>query len=221
MGTINNINNIIHEAFINATNDNFKINKELSLKSATMDAAWKKHGMRSTSASHIVFEGKGKDKEVREDFESLIFVQGTDSENLGIKGKWKMSFMSASKNLLIARVGLESFYTAFRAVLGAAKIEDIPADTICTVKELGFHPTLVCKGEFRPTSEITAIIELDGSLDSDLGECCKDLKGKPVLATWFPGRQLPPSSPVNCKVGDKMTAEEAKAHGWATVSFTN
>jgi hypothetical protein len=214
-----NINEIIHSAFINSNKD-LKISNELTLKAATMDAAWKKHGIKSNSSSHIVFDGKGKEKEIREDFESMLFIQGTDSENLGVKGKWKTSFFSASKNLLIARVELDSFWSNFNAMLGATKIENVPEDTVCTVKELGFHPTLTCKGELFYTTEITAIIELDGSKDSDLGEACNRLKGEPVLVTWFPGRQLPTSTPTDCKVGDVMTAAEAKAKGWNTVSFT-
>lgn len=217
-----NINQIIFEAFSNSSNEKLKINKDLSLKAATLDSSWKKHGTKSKSSSHVVYyDGKGNEKEIRKDFETLLFVQSTDSENLGIKGKWKMSFMSAAKNILIARIDLGSLYTDFRAVLGAVKIEDVSEDTICTVQELGYHPTLVCKGEFIPTSEITVIVELDGSKDGDLGECCQELKGKPVLATWFPGRQTPPSNPTDCKVGDTMTASEAKARGWNTVSFKN
>lgn len=224
MGDIhNNINAIVHEAFLNSSNDKYKINKELTLKAATLDAAWAKHGVGSSVASHILFGGDVNknftDEDMRGMFEELIFSQGTDAKGFGITGKWRTSFMSASKNLLIVRIDLDYLVTDFRAVMGAAKIEEVPADTICTVKELGYHPTIVCKGEFRPTTEITAIIELDGSLDKDLGDCCRNLKGAPVLATWFPGRQLPTSTPTDCKVGDKMTAAEAKAKGWATVSF--
>lgn len=217
----NNINNIIHVAFLNASNKELKINNGFTLKAATLDGAWAKHGIKSTASSRLVFDGKGKEKEIREDFEKLLFVQGTDSEHLGANGKWRTSFMSASKNLLIVRFNLDEFVTHFRAVIGAVKIEDVPADTVCTVQELGYHPTLTCKGDFVPTTEITAIIELDGSIDPDLGACRSKLKGEPVLVTWFPGRQLPISNPTDCKVGDVMTAAEAKAKGWATVSFSN
>lgn len=217
MGT--NINNIVFEAFSNSGDSKFDVNNDLSLKAATLDAAWKKHGIGSSSSSHLVFEGKGKEEELRALFESLIFISGTDAEHWFAKGKWRTSFISGSKNILIARIDLSEFETSFSAVMGAVKIDDVSEDTMCTVEELGCHPTLTCKGEFKPTSEITAIIELDGSLDQDLGMCRNKLKGQPVLVTWFPGRQLTPSNPTDCKVGDKMTAAEAKAHGWNVVSF--
>lgn len=219
MGT--NINDIIYRAFHNSSNKDLRINKDLTLKAATLDGAWKKHGIKSTASSHLIFDGKGKEKEIRENFESLIFDNATDFEHLGVKGKWRTSFISGSKNLLIARIDLSDFETAFSAVIGAVKIDDIPADTICKVEELGYHPTLTCKGKFIPTTEITAIIELDGSLDPELGMCCHRLKEEPVLVTWFPGRQLPTSNPTDCKVGDTMTAADAKAHGWNVVSFKN
>lgn len=215
-----NINDIIYRAFHNSSNKDLRIHKDLTLKEATLDGAWKKHGIKSSASSHIIFNGKGKEKEIRENFESLLFDNATDPEHLGVKGKWRTSIFSGSKNFMISRIDLSVFeLTSFSAVIGAVKIEDIPEDTMCTVEALGSHPTLTCKGEFRPTTEITAIIELDGSLDPELGMCCHRLKEEPVLVTWFPGRQLPPSSPVDCKVGDKMTAAEAKAKGWNVVSF--
>lgn len=219
MGT--NINELIHRAFLNSSNKDLRINKDLTLKAATLDGAWKKHGIKSNNSSHIICDVKGKEKEIRKDFESLLFENATDPEHLGVKGKWRTSIFSATKNIMISRIDLSVFgLTSFSAVLGAVKIDDVPADTICTVQELGFHPTLTCKGEFIPTTEITAIIELDGSLDPELGMCCHRLKGEPVIATWFPGRQLPVSNPTDCNVGDTMTAAEAKAKGWNVVSFT-
>ena len=222
---MNTINSIIHEAFLNVTDDNFKINSDLSLKAVTLDAAWKKHGLGSSASSHILYGDEGYnvdvEGELRENFEHLLFIEGADADNMGIKGKWRTSFMSAGKNLLIARIDLSNLWTKFSAVLGAVKLEEVPADTVCTVEELGYHPTLTCKGEFKPTTEITVIIELDGYKDADLGDCRYKLKDKPVLVTWFPGRQLPQSNPTDCKVGDVMTAAEAKAHGWNTVSFKN
>lgn len=217
MGT--NINNIVFEAFSNSGDSKFRINKELSLKAETLDAAWKKHGTKSTNSSHLVVERNSNEAELRAQFESLIFISGTDAEHVCAKGKWRTSFISGSKNILIARIDLSELETSFSAVVGAVKIDDVPSDTICTVQELGFHPTLTCKGEFIPTTEITTIIELDGGLDPSLGECRFKLKEEPVLVTWFPGRQLPTSNPTDCKVGDTMTAAEAKAKGWATVSF--
>ena len=221
---MNNINELIHDAYINSIDEKLKINDKISLKSATLDAAWAKHGLGSTSSSHILSYEYSEDvpeEELREAFEHMLFVEGTDAEKGCVNGKWRTSFCSGSKNILIARIDMQDLWSVFHAVLGTTKIDDVPADTVCTVQELGYHPTLVCQGEFIPTTEITVIVELDGSKDADLGDCCKYLTGKPIIATWFPGRQLPTSSPTDCSVGDTMTAAEAKAKGWNVVSFKN
>lgn len=217
MGTINNINNIIHEAFINATNDNFKINKELSLKSATMDAAWQKHGFHSNAGSYL--QNVGYDPEAtelseQEWVEKLLFQDATN------KGEWRISLFSASKNLAILKINLlDAGIHGIEAFMNAAALETLPKDQLCKVTALGAHPTLTTKGEAQETTIITAIIELDGSKDADLGDACSKLKGEPIIATWFPGPQLPVSEPHDCAVGDTLTVEEALKKGWKTAAF--
>lgn len=130
-------------------------------------------------------------------------------------GEWREVFRSDEDNLLIAEMSIDDDI----AVLAAAPLEKIPAHQKCVVKALGGHPTLATIGDSVPAKVLTVIIELDGSLDPDLDGLTEP--GKPIIATWFPGKSLPPSRPHDCEVGDILTAAEAISKGWKVASLVD
>lgn len=221
----NNINELINKAYTNSINKNFMINDSLSLKQATVDGAWKKHGFQSSCGSYIKnIEYDPEFLEIPEQawVEDILFKDKTACKGDTSKGHWRKSFFSASKNLAILKIDLhEAGIHGFEAFMNAAELETLPKDKLCKVEALGSHPTLVTDGDAQQTSVITAIIELDGSLDPDLGAACSKLKGEPILVTWFPGKSLPVSAPHDCSVGDTLTVEEALEKGWKTVAFAS
>jgi hypothetical protein len=221
----NNVNALLRRAYDNVTIPGYKINDKLTLKEATLDGSWKKHGFHSNAGSYL--QDIGYDPEVvdmseQEWVEKILFKDSTANyKGETHKGEWKISLFSASKNIAILKLNLiESEIHGFEAFMNAAALETLPKDQLCKVESLGAHPTLVTNGGAQETAVITVIIELDGSKDPDLGAACHKLKGEPIIATWFPGPRLPISEPHDCEVGDTLTVEEALKKGWKTVAFS-
>lgn len=220
----NNVNALLQSAYANSANPNLKISDKLTLKAATIDGAWSKHGFHSTAGSFITnigYDPEVVDMSEQEWVEKLLFQDATANYKGDTnKGEWRISLFSASKNIAILKLNLlDAGIQGFAAFMNAAALETLPKDQLCTVQSLGAHPTLVTNGGSQATAVITAIIELDGSKDPDLGAACYKLKGEPILVTWFPGPRLPVSEPHDCEVGDKLTVEEALKKGWKTVAF--
>lgn len=216
---MNNVNDLLYRAYGNTINPNHKISDKLSLKEATLNGAWAKHGFNSQAGSYIKnleYDPEMLELTEQEWVENILFEEATARH----KSAWKISFFSASDNLAILKVNLlDAGIHGFSAFMNAAALETLPKEQICKVEALGPHPTLTTQGEAQETTVVTVIIELDGSKDPDLGDCCKELEGEPIIATWFPGPRLPVSEPHDCEVGDKLTVEEALKKGWKTVAF--
>lgn len=222
----NNVNALLQRAYSNSADPNLKIKDKLTLKQATIDGAWEKHGFNSTSGSYLKNIGYDPDMlelSEQEWVEKILFQDSTANyKGETHKGDWKISLFSASKNIAILKINLlDAGIHGFEAFMNAAALETLPKDQLCKVESLGAHPTLVTNGESKETAVITVIIELDGSKDTDLGSARHKLKGEPIIATWFPGPRLPVSEPHDCAVGDTLTVEEALKKGWKTVAFQN
>lgn len=126
-----NVNDIIRQAYHNSNSENFKISDKLTLKEATLDGAWKKHGFSSTAGSYI--KNIGYDPEVfdmsdQEWVENLLFQNATaNHKGETHKGSWRISFFSASKNLAILKIDLiEAGIHDFSAFMNAAALDTLP-----------------------------------------------------------------------------------------------